>query len=139
MSTRVYLKERLPNNPREGYTCVHQDTAQLRDRQSLHHRLQQAYRRDDARLVRRSTVLIDILVHHVPWRVCERWASARRASMPGKGLSLHGLDSLVYCHTGGRPEVDPASEETLGTELIDAGPLVVGVGRPVGMRSYSRC
>ena len=49
--TGISLKERLPNNPREGYTCVHQDTAQLRDRQRLlHHRLQQAYRRDDARL-----------------------------------------------------------------------------------------
>ena len=32
----------------------------------LHSRLQDAYRRDDMRLVRRTTVLIDLLVHHVP-------------------------------------------------------------------------
>ena len=32
----------------------------------LHSRLQYAYQRDDVRLVRRPTVLIDLLVHHVP-------------------------------------------------------------------------
>jgi hypothetical protein len=32
----------------------------------LQSRLQHAYRRDDVRLVRRITVLIDLLVHHVP-------------------------------------------------------------------------
>jgi nitrile hydratase len=31
--TGVSLKERLPKNPREGYTRVHQDTAQSRDHQ----------------------------------------------------------------------------------------------------------
>ena len=41
---------------------------------ALHARLQQAYRKDDVRLVRRTTVLIDLLVHHVPMAVlCERW------------------------------------------------------------------
>ena len=41
---------------------------------ALHHRLQQAYRRDDVRLVRRITVLIDLLVHHGPVAtLCERW------------------------------------------------------------------
>ena len=40
----------------------------------LHSRLQHAYQRDDVRLVRRTTVLIDLLVHHVPVAVlCERW------------------------------------------------------------------
>ena len=43
---------------------------------ALHARLQQAYRKDDVRLVRRTTVLIDLLVHHVPMAVlCERWDS----------------------------------------------------------------
>ncbi len=32
----------------------------------LHSGLQHAYRRDDVRLVRRITVLIDLLVHQVP-------------------------------------------------------------------------
>ena len=40
----------------------------------LHSRLQHAYERDDVRLVRRITVLIDLLVHHVPITVlCECW------------------------------------------------------------------
>ena len=42
----------------------------------LHSRLQHAYRRDDVRLVRRITVVIDLLVHHVPVEVLQR---ARRA------------------------------------------------------------
>jgi len=40
----------------------------------LHLRLQHAYQRDDVQLVRRTTVLIDLLVHHVPMEVLrERW------------------------------------------------------------------
>jgi hypothetical protein len=40
----------------------------------LHSRLQQAYRRDDVRLVRRTTVLLDLLVHHGPVAgLGERW------------------------------------------------------------------
>ena len=40
----------------------------------LQRRLQQAYQKDDVRLVRRTTVLLDLLVHHVPVEVlCERW------------------------------------------------------------------
>jgi hypothetical protein len=33
---------------------------------ALHNRLQQAYLKDDVRLVRRTTVLLDLLVHLVP-------------------------------------------------------------------------
>ena len=41
---------------------------------ALHARGQQAYLKDDGRLVGRTTVLIDLLVHHVPMAVlCERW------------------------------------------------------------------
>lgn len=41
---------------------------------ALHSHLQHAYRKDDVRVVRRTTVLIDLLVHHVPVAVlCERW------------------------------------------------------------------
>ena len=44
----------------------------------LHSHLQHAYRRDDVRLVRRITVLIDLLVHHVPVSVLsERWGLSR--------------------------------------------------------------
>ena len=40
---------------------------------ALHARWQAAYLKDDGRLVRRTTVLIDLLVYHVPMAVlCER-------------------------------------------------------------------
>jgi len=94
----------------------------------LHSRLQHAYRRDDVRLVRRTTVLIDLLVHHIPVAVlCKRWGLSP-ACIYGwqKAFLLRGLDSLVYGHGGGRrPKLSPKQKQRLG-ELIDAGPLVVG-------------
>ena len=40
----------------------------------LHSRLQHAYQRDDVRLVRRTTVLLDLLVHHLSVEVLSaRW------------------------------------------------------------------
>ena len=95
---------------------------------ALHNRLQQAYLKDDVRLVRRTTVLIDLLVHLVPVAVlCERWGlSASCLSDWQKALLLHGLDSLVYRHGGGRPEkLTPRQKKRL-VELIEAGPLAVG-------------
>ena len=94
----------------------------------LHSRLQQAYRRDDGRLVRRTTVLIDLLVHHVPVAVLgEHWGLSP-ACLYGwqKAFLLRGLDSLVYGHGGGRrPKLSPKQKQRL-VELLDAGPLVVG-------------
>jgi len=94
----------------------------------LHSRLQHAYRRDDVRLVRRTTVVIDLLVHHVPVAVlCERWGLSP-ACIYGwqQAFLLRGLDSLVYGHGGGRqPKLSPKQKQRL-VELIDAGPLVVG-------------
>jgi hypothetical protein len=70
MSTRVYLSENTcPTTPEETTpVCIRiqLSRATIKD---LHHRLQQAYRRDEARLVRRITVLIDLLVHDVPDRL----------------------------------------------------------------------
>ena len=41
---------------------------------NLQSRLQHAYQKDDVRLVRRTIVLLDLLVHYVPVEVwCERW------------------------------------------------------------------
>jgi len=94
----------------------------------LHYRLQQAYRRDDARLVRRITVVIDLLVHHVPVaRLCERWGLSPACLYAWhKAFRLHGLDSVVSRHSGGRPpKWTPRQKKRLG-ELLDAGPLVVG-------------
>jgi transposase len=96
---------------------------------ALHNRLQQAYLKDDVRLVRRTTVLIDLLVHLVPMALlCERWGlSASCLYDWQKAFLLHGLDSLVYRHGGGRrPKLTPKQKKRL-VELIEAGPLVVGL------------
>jgi transposase len=94
----------------------------------LQKRLQLAYRRDDVRLVRRITVLLDLLVSHVPVAVlCERWSLSPACVYAWqKAFLLRGLDSLVYNHGGGRqPKLTPRQKQRL-VELIDAGPLVVG-------------
>jgi transposase len=95
---------------------------------ALYHRLQDAYRKDDVRLVRRITVLIDLLVHHVPLAVvCERWGLSPSCLYDWqKAVLLRGLDSLVYGHGGGRqPKLTPKQKKRL-VELLEAGPLVVG-------------
>src|SRR5499433_3892842 len=96
---------------------------------ALHTKLQQAYLKNDMRLVRRTTVLLDMLVHQVPIPVlCERWRlSASCLYDWQKAFLLHGLDSLSYHHGGGRrPKLTPRQKKRL-VELIEAGPLVVGL------------
>jgi transposase len=129
MSTRVYLLKNDCRITQEKDTpvCIRiqLSRATVKD---LHHRLQQASRRDDTRLVRRITVLIDLLVHHVPVAIwCERWGRSPACLYAWqKAFLLHGLDSLVYCHSGGRPpKLTPRQKKRL-VELIAAGPLVVG-------------
>jgi hypothetical protein len=58
--------------------------------------LQQAYLKDDVRLVRRTTVLIDLLVHHVPMAVlCERWSLSSACLYDWqRAFLLHGIESL---------------------------------------------
>jgi transposase len=130
MSKGVYLsKDSL------GITCEENTPMNIRIQVSaatvkaLHTRLQQAYRKDDVRLVRRTTVLIDLLVHHVPMTVlCERWGLSPACLYNWqKAFVLHGLDSLVYCHGGGRPpKLTPKQKKRL-VELLEAGPLAVGL------------
>jgi transposase len=94
----------------------------------LHSRLQHAYQRDDVRLVRRTTVFIDLLVHQVSVAVlCERWGLSPACLYHWqKAFLLRGIDSLVYGHSGGRrPKLSPRQKPRL-VELIEAGPLVVG-------------
>jgi transposase len=94
----------------------------------LQSRLQQAYQRDDLRLVRRTTVLLDLLVHHVPVEVlCFQWGLSP-ACISGwrQDFLLRGMDSLVYRHGGGRrPKLTVKQKKRL-VELLEAGPLVVG-------------
>jgi transposase len=95
---------------------------------ALHTRLQQAYQHDEVRLVRRITVLIDLLVHQVPMAVlCERWGLSPSCLYDWqKAFLLRGLDSLVSQHGGGRPEKWTPRQKKRLVELIEAGPLVVG-------------
>ena len=96
---------------------------------ALSSRLQDAYRRDDVRLVRRVTVLIDLLVHQEPIPVlCERWGLSPSCLYAWqKAFLLRGMDSLVSRHGGGRrPKLTPRQKKRL-VELIEAGPQVVGV------------
>jgi transposase len=129
MSTRVYLSKNTCQTTQEEDTPVRLKI-QLRRAtvKDLHSRLQHAYQRDDVRLVRRITVLIDLLVHYVPIAaLCERWGLSPSCLYDWqKALLLRGMDSLVYGHGGGRrPKLTPRQKKRL-VELIEAGPLVVG-------------
>jgi transposase len=130
MSTRVYLSQHTYQTTPEEDTpvCIRiqLSRATVKD---LHSRLQQAYQKDDVRLVRRTTVLIDLLVHDTPVAViCERWGLSPACLYAWQqAFLLHGLDSLVYHHGGGRPpKLTPRQKKRLG-ELIEAGPQVVGL------------
>jgi transposase len=129
MSTRVYLSKNTCQTTQEEDTpvCIRiqLSRATVKD---LYSRLQHAYQRDDVRVVRRTTVLIDLLVHHVPVAgLSERWG-LRPACLYNwqKAFLLSGMDSLGSGHSGGRrPKLTPRQKKRL-VELLDAGPLVVG-------------
>jgi transposase len=91
-------------------------------------RLQDAYRRDDVRLVRRISVLLALLTQQATVPVLsERWGLSPACLYAWqKAFILRGLDSLVYRHGGGRPEKLTSKQKQRLVELIEAGPLVVG-------------
>jgi transposase len=129
MSTRVYLSKHTCETTYEEDTpvCIRIQLshATVKD---LSSRLQHAYRCDDVRLVRRTTVLIDLLVHHVPMAVlCERWGLSSSCLYDWqRAFLLHGVESLRYRHGGGRrPKLTPRQKQRL-VEILKAGPLVVG-------------
>ena len=129
MSTRVYLSKHTCQTTHEEDTpvCVRIQLSRTTVK-DLHSRLQHAYQRDDVRLVRRITVLLDLLAHRVPMAVlCERWGLSPSCIYAWQqALLLRGMDSLVYGHSGGRPpKLTPRQKKRL-VELIEAGPLVVG-------------
>ena len=129
MSTRVYLsKYSYPTTPEEDTpVCIRIQLSHATVKE-LQSRLQHAYRRDDVRLVRRTTVLLDLLVHHVPVEVlCAQWGLSP-ACIAGwrQAFLLRGMDSLVYRHGGGRRPKLTAKQKKRLVELIEAGPLVVG-------------
>ena len=95
---------------------------------ALHTKLRQAYQHDDVRLIRRATVVLDLLGHHVPVEgLCEQWGLSP-ACLYGwrQAFLLRGMDSLAYRHGGGRRPKLTAKQKQRLVELIEAGPLVVG-------------
>jgi len=131
MSTRMYLSKNTCQTTQEEDTpvCIRIQLSRATVKDLLR-RLQHTYQRDDVRLVRRITVLIDLLVHHVPIAVlCERWGLSPSCLYDWqRAFLLRGMDSLVYRYSGGRqPKLTPRQKKRL-VELIEAGPLVVGFG-----------
>jgi transposase len=95
---------------------------------AVHARWQQAYRKDDVRVGRRTTVLLDLLGHHVPLAVrCARWGLSSSCLYDWqRAFRLHGMESLPSRHRGGRrPKLPPRQKKRL-VELRAAGPQVVG-------------
>jgi transposase len=129
MSTRVYLSQHTCQTTQEEDTPVGIRIQLSRTTvKDLSSRLQHAYQRDDVRLVRRTIVLRDLLVHQVPVEVLsERWGLSTSCIYQWRqAFLLRGMDSLVYHHGGGRrPKLTPRQQQRL-VELIEAGPLVVG-------------
>jgi transposase len=129
MSTRVYLSKNPCQTTQEENTpvCIRIQASHATVK-ALQARLQDAYRRDDVRLVWRISVLLELLTQTASVTVlCERWGLSPSCLYDWqKAFMLRGMDSLVYRHSGGRPEkLTPRQKKRL-VELIEAGPLVVG-------------
>src|SRR4029450_9530985 len=98
MSTRVYLSQHTDQTTHEEDppVClrIQLSRAPVKD---LHTRLQHAYQHDEGRLVRRITVLLDLLVHHVPMAVLgERWGLSLACLYDWqKAFLLRGMASFV--------------------------------------------
>ena len=95
---------------------------------ALHRRLQDAYRRDDVRLVRRIQALLAHLVNGVPVAVVsEQWSFTPACFYQWlMEFILKGFDSLRYQSGGGRKaKLTPTQKKQLG-KWIDAGPEAAG-------------
>jgi transposase len=129
MSKRVYVSRDISDTTAQEDTPVSlRIQVSAATVKALHTRLQQAYLKDDVRLVRRTTVVIDLLVHHVPMAVlCARWDLSSSCLYDWqRAFLLHGMESLHYRHSGGRrPKLTPRQKKRL-VELLEAGPQVVG-------------
>ena len=83
MSTRVYLTKNM-HNPQGEDPRVHEETAQSCDCHRATLRSAACLSHDDVRLVRRITVLLDLLGHQVPVEVvCDDGVSAPPVSTTG--------------------------------------------------------
>ncbi len=133
MRKRVYLaKNDCATPPQEDAPVNMRIQASNMPVKALPSRLQDASRRADVRLVRRISVLLELLPQQAPVPgLCERWGLSPAWLYAWQQVCiLRGLDSLVYRHGGGCPEkLPPKQKQHLG-ELMAAGPVVVGCERP---------
>src|SRR5215471_16004125 len=130
MSKRVYLPKNPCQTTQEEHTPVSiRIQASNATVKALHTRLQDAYRRDDVSLVRRIRVRLALLTQQGSVSVlCERWGLSPACLYNWqKAFLLRGMDSLVYHHSGGRPEKLTPQQKKRLVELLEAGPLVVGL------------
>ena len=95
---------------------------------ALQTRLQEAYQKDDVRLIRRISVLLDLLDQKASVSVlCARWGLSPACLYNWqKAFLLQGMASLVYHHRGGRPEKLTPKQKKRLVDFIEAGPQVVG-------------
>ena len=117
MSERVYLSiDILVTTLQEATPVSLRIQSSAGPVQAFHTRLPQADRKDEVRLGRRTTVWLDLLVHHVPIAVrSTRWG-LRAACLDAwpQALGRHGLDSFVSRQSGGRrPQLIPQQTKRL--------------------------
>ena len=86
MSTRVYLSTHTCQTTHKEDTpvCIRIQLSRATVKE-LHRRLQHAYQRNDVRLVRRTTVWLDLLVTTCPWR-CSVHAGASAPPVSTTGV-----------------------------------------------------
>ena len=130
MSTRVYLsKYPYPTTPEEDTPVCMRIQLSHATVKALQSRLQHAYQRDEVRLVRRTTVLLDLLVHHVPVEVlCAQWGLSP-ACLSGwrQAFLLRGMDSLVSRHGGGRrPQLTAKQKKRSHSTRFSGRPMDLG-------------
>ena len=130
MSTRVYLSKHTcqTTHEEEPPVCLRIQRSRATGKE-LHRQLQHAYQRDDVRLVRRITVLLDLLEHQVPVEVLsDRWGLSPSCLYHWRqAFLLRGMDSLAYRHGGGRPKKLLPTQRKRLVALLEAGPLIVGL------------
>src|SRR4029450_6366061 len=111
MSKRVYVSRDISDTTAQEDTPVSlRIQVSAATVKALPTRSEEACLRDDGRLVRRTTVVIDLLVHHVPMAVlCERWDLSSSCLYDWhRACLLHGMESVPYRHSGGRrPQLPP--------------------------------
>lgn len=138
MSTWVYLSKNPCQTTQEEHTpvCIRIQASHATVK-AWQPRLQDAYRRDDVRVVRRLSVRLELLTQTASVTVLgARWGRSPSCLHAWqKAFMVRGMASLVSRHRGGRPEQWTPSQKKRLVELIEAGPLVGGLRRPVGTPS----